>query len=240
MLTEITSLRHPLVKEFVELRKEKSTRLETKSVLLIGEKMVREVSLKTDLKTLITTKTSPDIKAQKKILVTPEILKKITNLPSPDGFAAIVSLPSPQSLEKASRLLILDGISDPGNLGTLLRSALALDWDGVLLMPGSVDPFNDKALRASKGALFSLPFSFEAPELDHFHLYLADLEGSPLSNTQFELPFALILNNEAKGPKPWAEKMAQKITIPMQNGVESLNVATSGSIFLYTMGPHGR
>lgn len=235
MLTEITSLRHPLVQELIELRTEKAARIAANSLLLIGEKMVRELSSKTDLKILITTGDSPSIKAQKQVLVTPEILKKITGLPAPDGYAAVAPLPAPQPLAGCRRLLILDGLSDPGNLGTLLRTALALDWDGVLFTPGTVDPFNDKALRASKGALFSLPFSYEIPALPA-RVYLADLEGTPLSSARIEPPFALILSNEGAGPSPWAKKIGEKISIPMHNGVDSLNVAASGSIFLYTMG----
>jgi TrmH family RNA methyltransferase len=234
MITEISSLRHPLVKEFIELRTDKSARTAANSLLLIGEKMVRELSMKTDLKVLITVKEAPHIKAQKKILAPLEVLKKITGLPAPDGYAAVAALPAPSVLAGAQRLLILDGLSDPGNLGTLLRTALALDWDGVLFTPGTVDPFNDKALRASKGALFSLPFSYQETELPA-HLYLADLEGVPLSEARIERPFALILSNEGSGPSVWAKKGSKKICIPMRNGVDSLNVATSGSIFLYTM-----
>jgi TrmH family RNA methyltransferase len=235
MLTEITSLRHPLVQELIELRTEKTARLASNSVLLIGEKMVFELSTKVDLKMLITVEPLPQIKAQKYFLVTPEILKKITNLPAPDGYAAVAPLPAPQSLLKRGRLLILDGLSDPGNLGTLLRTALALDWDGVCFTPGTVDPFNDKALRASKGALFSLPFSEQAVDPLPAHIYLADLEGTPLSEAHIQRPLALILSNEGSGPSSWAKKIGQRICIPMHNGVDSLNVAASGAIFLYLL-----
>jgi TrmH family RNA methyltransferase len=195
--------------------------------------MIRELSSKVPFKILITTKRS-SLPSQKQVVVTPEILKKITGLPSPDGYAAVAPLPAPQSLSHCQRLLILDGLSDPGNLGTLLRTALALDWNGVLFTSGTVDPFNDKALRASKGALFFLPFSYDFPDLPA-RVYLADLEGIPLSKVHAEPPFALILSNESTGPSGWAKKIAEKISIPMHNGVESLNVATAGSIFLYTM-----
>ncbi len=151
------SLQHPLVKKCVGLRTDKAVRDHSKTILLIGEKMVRELSQRIQLHTLITTEPS-EIRAQEHYVVTDSILKKITGLPAPDGFVAIAPFPQPQSLENKKRLLILDRISDPGNLGTLLRTALALNWDGVIFTPGTVDPFNDKALRASKGALFSLPY----------------------------------------------------------------------------------
>jgi TrmH family RNA methyltransferase len=235
MLTEITSLRHPLVQKFVELRREKTARNEDDSLLLIGEKMIRELSLKIDLKFLITTESAPRIKAKQTIFTTFEILKKITGLPSPDGYAAVAPMPKPRSLAGCERLLILDGLSDPGNLGTLLRTALALNWDGIIFTPNTVDPFNDKALRASKGALFSLPFSYEKGKLPP-HIYLADLRGAPLSELRVQTPFALILSNEGAGPSDWAKQIGEKISIPMHNGVDSLNVAASGAIFLYTLG----
>jgi TrmH family RNA methyltransferase len=236
---EISSLQHPKVKELVQLRTEKSARVETQSVLLIGEKMVRELSRKTPLQALFTLEPAPDIVAKERYLVNKEILEKISGLPSTDGFAAVAPLPKPSRLEGCQRLLILDRLADPGNLGTLLRTALALGWDGVIFTPDTVDPFNDKALRASKGALFSLPFAFKTPDelVRDFKLqaYVADLDGAPLSKTQFQTPLALILSSEGTGPAPWAEKWARKIAIPMHNEVESLNVAASGAILLYQM-----
>jgi TrmH family RNA methyltransferase len=118
---------------------------------------------------------------------------------------------------------------------------LALGWDGVLLTPDTVDPFNDKALRASKGALFSMPFvwgdGMSFLQESGLQAYLADLEGIDLADVQVDGSFALILSNEGRGPSAWAEMQAQKVSIPMLRGVESLNVAASGAIFLYVMRP---
>lgn len=241
MIAEISSLQHPLVKEWVELRLEKNARQTSRRVLLIGEKMIRELSSKIALQAVIST-AKTNIAANQHYLVTPEILKKITGLPAPDGFVAVAPLPPPQSLTGKQKILILDRLSDPGNLGTLLRTALALDWDGVLLTPETVDPFNDKALRASKGALFSLPYDWQTPaqatdflRREKIHVYLADLIGMPLHIARAQSPLALILSNEGAGPTSWAEQYADKISIPMQNGVDSLNVAASGAIFLYSL-----
>ncbi len=234
------SLQHPLVKECVRLRSEKSARMETGLVLLIGEKMVRELAEKTELVTLFSTK-SCKIRAKEHYIVPEQIIQKITGLASPDGIAAIASIPKPQSLEGKQKILILDKIADPGNLGTLLRTALALNWDGVIFTPGTVDPFNDKALRASKGALFTLPYANYSLEklsdfVKPFYIYLADLDGVPLSEAKFQSPLALVLSNEGAGPDNWAKPHAQKICIPMFNHVESLNVAISGGIILYAIG----
>src|SRR3990167_437079 len=156
---KIESLQHPLVKHWVQLRQERSYREKTQEVLIIGKKMVSE--LKPAL--MISTQDFP-FDAKEQYLVTEQILKKVTNLNQPDGYAGVLPLPKPQQLGQKNRLLILDQISDPGNLGTVLRSALAFNWEGVILTPGTVDLFNDKALRSAKGATFHLPYDWQPPE----------------------------------------------------------------------------
>jgi TrmH family RNA methyltransferase len=149
-----------------------------------------------------------------------------------------VALPADQDLSEKNRLLVLDQIADPGNLGTLLRTALALNWEGVIVTEGTVDLFNDKALRAGKGAQFHLPFARMAPdEISKIksHFYIADLDGAALEKCVFKHPLALILSNEAKGPAGWAERIGEKVTIEMSTKSESLNVAASGAILLYAM-----
>jgi TrmH family RNA methyltransferase len=239
MSKTITSLQHPLVKHFVELRKEKKFREEKQEVLLVGEKLVRELSQKSPLSILMTLDPSPEITAQESYLVSPEILKKVTGLQQPDGFAASFPLPSEQNLDQKKHLLILDRISDPGNLGTLFRTALALNWEGIWLTAGTVDPFNDKALRAARGATFWMPFAWKSFETicswaksNEASLYTADLTGEPITTLSPTPPLALILSNESQGAQNWPSK---KVTIPMNPHVESLNVAASGAIFLFTL-----
>lgn len=230
---KITSLQHPLVKHWVELRNQKSYRQETQRLLIVGKKMVEE--LIPDV--LITLEDSEEISCKEKIIVTEPILKKITGLETPDGFAAEIAMPKKETHWKdKKRILILDQVRDPGNLGTLLRAALALGWEGVITTPGTVDLFNDKALRAGKGAQFHLPLGELSQEkiLDlNLQLYIADLEGTSLEKGHFSRSLALILSNEAHGARNWPN--AEKITIPMRSSIESLNVATSGAILLYEM-----
>lgn len=223
---KITSLQHPLVKHWFELRTDKTYREENQRLLIAGKKMASELPLER----LIVLEPS-NIPCQEEIIVTEGILKKITGLQAPDGFAAETLMPKPQDLQGKKRILILDRIADPGNLGTLLRTALALGWEGVVLTPGTVDIFNDKALRAAKGAQFHLPFSYT--EVPGLHLYSADLEGTPLEEVRIQTPCGLILSSEGHGAREWVG--AEKITIPMQGDVESLNVAASGAILLYAM-----
>ena len=235
----ITSLQHPLVKYFVSLRKERGVREEKKEALIVGEKLVRELAQKGPLSILMTLEESLEIPAAERYIVSEEILKKVSGVASPDGFAASISLPKEIPLENKKYLLILDQLTDPGNLGTLFRTALALNWEGIWLTTGTVDPFNDKAIRAARGATFWLPFAWKTPEeierwaLSHnATLYTADLEGESLSDVTPTTPTALILSHESHGPRNWPSR---KITIPMAPHVESLNVAASGAILLYEL-----
>ncbi len=232
---KITSLQHPLVKHWLELRLERSYREQTGRLLISGERMVQEA--KVDV--LISIEPS-SIDAREKYLVSEAMMKKITGLNQPDGVAAEVFLPPPQDLSEKKFLVILDQMADPGNLGTILRTALALGWEGVILTPGTVDLFNDKALRAGKGAHFHLPYARMSPDEIlslKLHLYTADLEGTPLEEASFKAPLGLILSSEAHGAQSWSKNTARKITIPMHPESESLNVAASGAILLYAMRP---
>ena len=174
------------------------------------------------------------------ITTSPEILQKITGLSSFEGIAALLPLPPFQSVEKTKNLLVLDGITDPGNLGTLLRSALAFGWDGVYLTENTCDPFNDKALRAAKGSTFFLPMeegSFEdfAKNSSSLNVWLADMDGTSLEQVKKSSSLALILSAEGSGVRKKSKELFQKVKIPITPSVESLNVASAGAILLYAL-----
>lgn len=240
---EITSLQHPLVKEALRLRTEKDVRDVQERVLIAGQKLIRDLSAHCSIQILFYTGDAPSISALEMFRVSEAVLKKITGLDDSSGWAAIVLKPGEQPLEKKDYILILDQVSDPGNLGTLWRSALGFGWQGIWLTPGCVDPFNDKALRAAQGATFLLPYERVLPEkilswarARNASLFVGDLHGSLFDQCKFRPPLALILGNEGRGPGEWAKSIA-KVTIPIQN-IDSLNVASAGAILLYAMRPH--
>jgi len=172
-------------------------------------------------------------------LVSKSVMKKITALTSPEGIAAEFPLPHPSSLERKAPLLALERINDPGNMGTLIRTALALGWEGVFFLPGCVDPFHEKVIRSSRGALFHLPWKQGGwDELKKLNLipYTADIEGRSLSEVKPEKELLLLLSNEAQGISEEGKRFGQKITIPMSGKMESLNVAISGAIMMYVLG----
>jgi TrmH family RNA methyltransferase len=143
-------------------------------------------------------------------------------------------------------LLILDDLADPGNMGTLLRTALAADVAEVLLTPECVDCFSPKVVRAAAGAHIALPIEMDlswdaiAEKItihckEEKRVFLAEA-GSPHLYFEQDLkqPFALIIGNEAHGPSHEARKLATlPIAIPLANGVESLNAAMATGIVLF-------
>ncbi len=233
----LKSLQHPLVKHLTLLRKDKAYRQEVKKILVIGETLILE--LKVPILKLISTK-AIDIPCQESYLATPEILQKITSLDV--EMAAEIEMPQETEIKNQQFVLILDRIQDPGNLGTLFRTAWALKWEAILMTPETVDPFNDKALRASQGASLQMPFQVKTPdEIIHWlktkkiPLWVADAKGEPLQKISFQAPLALVLSHEGQGIGSWAKTQGKLLSIPLSNNVESLNVASAGAILLYTL-----
>lgn len=245
MLTKkLTSLQHPLIKHWTSLRKNKEYREEKQALLIAGKKIIGEYPHR--IKTSIGL-APPDFPAEEAYLVTEEMLKKITGLEQPDGWAAEIPLPSQKvDLDAKKAILVLDQIQDPGNLGTLLRTSLAFGWDAVVATPGTVDFFNDKAIRAAKGATFRLPLCRRSAEELALWLqerprnaYVADARGKPFSSLTPSSPLLLILGSEGSGASAAMRKLAHPISIPMQNQVDSLNVAIAGAILLYHLRGEG-
>jgi len=241
---KIKSLQHPIVKDLVKVRKNKQFRYEKKSLVITGNKTIKEISLKNKIKILLFASDEiPDISCEKKIQVTNEIIKKISGIQSPEDLLAVVDLPKEQDLFKKKYLLILDRLSDPGNLGTLLRTALAFGWEGVIFTPETTDPFNDKSIRSSKGACLSLPYQFmtykqilQMINETKKELLVADIEGKEVHSYSSSANVALILSSEAHGLTALGEK-GRKITIPMTKKIESLNVSIAGAILMQKLGP---
>lgn len=244
---EITSLQHELVKHLVRLRQNRAYREEHQSVLISGLKIVSEVCQQQRAKRLITCDESsiPAGMLCDEILVVNEaIMQKISGLAQPEGLLAEVVMPKTdlQVGKSLQYLIACDGINDPGNLGNLLRTALALGWQGVFLLGDCCDPFNDKALRAAKGATFRLPLlsgSWEdlnkLIQENQLQPWVADLEGTPLAQIGEQAGVLLVLSNEAHGVSKEAAQICQKVTIPMPGKMESLNVSSAGAILMYVL-----
>lgn len=176
----------------------------------------------------------------------PEVFASAVQTESPQGIAALVEtraftldelFAGPRPL-----LLIAAGVQDPGNLGTLIRSAEAFGATGYVVLPGTVSPDNQKTLRASAGSIFRLP-GITLCEDHIFHelavrriatVAAVASQGNPLAQQDFTQATALIIGNEGAGIAPALLRRADaRVTISMPGRVESLNAAVAGSILLY-------
>jgi TrmH family RNA methyltransferase len=173
--------------------------------------------------------------------ITDALLGSISETETAQGVIAILdqtSLPIPQTLDF---ILILDQIRDPGNLGTLLRSAAAAGVQAVFLPPETTDAFAPKVIRAGMGAHFRLPIQVLPWNEIHgickssgLKILLADMDGTSCWQSDLRLPLALLIGGEAEGASEQARRLADaKISIPMPGGSESLNAATAGAILLF-------
>ncbi|KAK9916932.1 hypothetical protein WJX75_008939 [Coccomyxa subellipsoidea] len=170
----------------------------------------------------------PDVTANKTLRVSEPILKKLSSLESVSGLKAVAE-------------------------GSLIRTAAGLGWDGVYLLPGCCDPFNDKALRASRGAAFKLPIAignWQGIDQIADHHNLACFGAEPHHSAEEDLPetrassdeissghrgLCLVLGNEGQGLSEDAQSRCQPLTIPMAGRMESLNVSHAGAILMFAL-----
>ena len=172
-------------------------------------------------------------------MVSESLIKSLSETETPQGILAVLILTQLPITNPLNFVLIPDQIRDPGNLGTLLRTAAATGVQAVLLPPETTDAFAPKVVRSGMGAHFRLPIhSMTWEEIREYikdlQVYLADMEGKSCWETDLRQPLALILGSEAEGASEEARKLAtQKISIPMAGNVESLNAAVAGSVLMF-------
>jgi RNA methyltransferase, TrmH family len=166
---------------------------------------------------------------------------------SPQGVLAVAEIPwaALTDLRPASRGvgLVLDGVQDPGNIGTLARAAVAFGIQLLACLPGTVDPWNAKSVRASAGALFRLPVVATGRDelwqwfAEHgFTVLGADADGLPVEERRTGERVALVVGNEGAGLSAAVrDRCDALVAVPMRSGTESLNVAVAGGILLYEL-----
>jgi RNA methyltransferase, TrmH family len=166
---------------------------------------------------------------------------------SPQGVLAIAEIPRASvadlTVPNRARLIVLDAVQDPGNVGTILRTAAALGATAVLAMPGTVDLWNAKVVRSAMGALFHRPaFMCTWAELDGFRqthgfsLWGADAAGTPLEQLTAPDRLGILVGNEGAGLTPEGlARTEHRVSLPISSTVESLNVAVATGILLYQL-----
>lgn len=177
-------------------------------------------------------------------VVTDEVIAVVSDTETPQGIVAMAAMSSKTlCFDENPLILVVDGVRDPGNLGTLVRTAAALGAGGVIVTRGTVDVYNPKCVRATMGSLFRVPVE-ERPDAVAAVSFLKErglcvVVGDVHAETacydwDFTGPTAVLVGGEAFGPSADALTMCDgRVRIPMPGGVESFNVAVAGSILLY-------
>ncbi len=197
---------------------------------------------------LLAEKLLPQIGARNETLVLPNALfNSIVPSDAPQGVAALVKLTafsSDQLLDRSNDgpFVVAAGLQDPGNLGTILRSAEAFGAAGIFLTEGTVSPYNSKVLRGSAGSIFRLPFlQISSAELIPLLrargvrlMATSPHQGTPLPRISWTLPLAIFIGNEGAGlSRELTRQMDETLAIPQSSQVESLNAGVAASIVLY-------
>ena len=174
--------------------------------------------------------------------VTPAVMNSMSDTETPQGLLAVMELGSLPLQGTLNFVLITDSIRDPGNLGSMLRTAAAAGVQAVLIPPGVVDPFSPKVVRSAMGSHFHIPImnlewkNIQEMVLEHqLQIYLAAVgEGEVYASTNFSQPTALVIGGEASGVSIQALAMThKKVHIPMPGGTESLNAAAAAAVLLF-------
>ena len=170
------------------------------------------------------------------------VLRTASDTQNPQGILALIDVQEIRLPARLDFVLVLDGVRDPGNLGTILRTAAAAGVGAVFLPPGGADPWSSKAVRAGMGAHFRLPiYELDWAALESrlaeagMQVYLAAAgEGQSYADCDFRAPSALIVGGEATGAGAQAERLAgTHIHIPMPGGMESLNAAVAAAVLMF-------
>jgi TrmH family RNA methyltransferase len=174
------------------------------------------------------------------VLVSDEVMRKVSSATTPSGMVGLFEIPEQLSLDKLSSGLVLTHIMDPGNMGTLVRTAVAFNYASLILV-GGVDPWNAKTVQASAGtlgniALFHLSWDEFVAHARNRHCELSALVvrgGEDPRKFSYQKDHFFIIGGEAQGiPQAWIDQCNRKLTLPMPGAAESLNAAIAGSLTL--------
>ena len=240
----ITSARNARVKKWKKLHHRK-TRYEWKQFLIEGFHLLEE-ALKSGwgIKEIIKVQgvTIPEQYNLYNITeVSSPVFNQIAQTESPQGIIAVVEMKKPSSLS-GSHIMMIDAIQDPGNLGTIIRTADAAGYNAVVLGDGTVDIYNDKVIRATQGSIFHIPIisanlrnCIDRLQINHFKVITSALKESvPYQSIDKPEKVALIVGNEGNGiDEAILSSADMNVHIPIYGDAESLNVSVAAGILMY-------
>ena len=250
MIKEITSVNNSYIKWLITL-KDKQVRNEYNLFIVEGYHLVEEALKHNTLKAVLCTEKEvlDKINVDEKYLVNEQIIKKISSTKSPQNIIGVVNSITNQDLESILskdnlRILILDDVNDPGNLGTIIRTSAALGIDAVISSLETVDYYNEKVLRATQGAIFKIPlFKGDLVKIistlkqNDITIYGTHLESSiSVKEVEKLKKLAIVVGNEAQGVSTKVLELCDKnIILPMNNDVESLNVSIAAALLMWEL-----
>lgn len=239
----ITSMQNEKIKKILKLKETKYRKLENK-FLIEGEHLVEEAYKSNLVDALIIEENYSYEKDANTIYVTNEIMKKLSDMPSPSKVMAVCNMK--KDVLKGNKILILDGVQDPGNLGTIIRSAIAFNVDTIILSNDTVDLYNPKVVRATQGMIFHINIIVKdlKEEISNLKNQGIKVLGTKVDrgkdtrflNSNLKNNYCLIMGNEGNGvKKELLDECDDYLYIKMNEAVESLNVGVATSIILYEL-----
>lgn len=236
----IKSINNSYIKELSKLHIKKY-REQAEKFIIEGYHLVNEAKAANLLLEVLITKEEERIKGTLNTLVNKDIIKKLAKTKNPQDIIGICKIKKATALF-GNRFLLLDNINDPGNLGTLIRTALGFGIDQIIVSSDTVDLYNDKVIRGAQGALFKIPIITGdlITYIEKLKACKTSIIGTALSNgkglkdMEKSNKYAIILGNEAKGIKEEILKLTdENVKIEIDEKLESLNVAIAGAILMY-------
>lgn len=227
----ITSSSNQLIKDLIKLKNSKEDKF-----LIEGKDLLDLAYSNKLLELVITTEDNDEFTNVETIVVPKFILEKLSNNKSVQPYIGVSTLPKVSKV-LGDKLVYLDGVQDPGNVGTIIRTALAFSYDGVILSKDTASITNSKVIQSTKGALFSLPITNQVSlkELKEkgYVIIVTALEDSInyLKTPKFD-KFVLVLGNEGQGVKKENISIADTIVKIEMGNIDSLNVAVAGGILM--------
>ena len=236
----IKSLENKKVKKYTKLL-QKKYREEEKKFLVVGDHLVSEAYKSNNLLEVIKTEDNNICLDVPTTYVTYDIIKKISGMSNPQSIIGICHMLPPSNI--GNKILMLDDIQDPGNLGTIIRSAVAFNIDTIIISSHTVDLYNDKVIRASQGMIFKINIirkdviPFISNIKNDYHIYGTKVNGgNSLKKIEKQKKFDIIMGNEGKGMSSELDNLCDEfIYIDMNKECESLNVGVATSIILYEL-----
>lgn len=242
----ITSIQNEQVKQWRKLHKRKF-RMKMKKFLIEGFHLIEEAfNSGWEVETVIAQEgvNPPDWMSDDGITIVNErVFNEITQTETPQGIAAIVKMKD-LPVRTDNFILLIDAIQDPGNLGTIIRTADAAGFSQIVLGTGTVDVYNDKVIRASQGSLFHISIkqanllqAIDELKKENYTIYASALRNAiNYQDVEIESKVALIVGNEGAGISEEILNVADKIVkIPIYGQAESLNVSIAAGILMYKM-----